>query len=920
MNKRHPEAQDDILAEQPEKNGPTPLRLFLIGIIGIVLAEGIVMVAVHTIKPKSYWWDSLIDGLALGLIIFPIFYYFAYKVFPAQVAKRRRTETVLRKVLESLPIGVWILNREGKVQHGNLAARNLWAGFQKVDIEGYSQYKAWWPETGKPVKPEEWAAVRAMQKGEAILNEEVEIESFDGNRKIILNSASPFFDDKGALQGVVVVNHDITQRRTLEKKLIEYYELLERYFSSIDTLIAYMDRDFNFIRVNDSYARSAGHPPEFFIGKNHFELYPHEENQAIFQRVVETGEPFVVQEKPFEYPEFPERGVTYWNWALQPVRGPDGRVQGVVLSLVDVTERKRAELKLEEQNKELRILSDAERNLRKLAEGLVGASIAVTSSLDLEEVLDQIIFSLQRIISFRTANVLLLDNDQFRVVHHWCTYVNPDHGQDFRAQYPIDRLPQFQEVYQTKRVLLIPRTSQRQDWIEMAGMEWVASYLAAPLIAGGELIGIIDLSCDADQEFTEEMAQYLMAFAAPAAVAIHNARLYAAEQRARQVAETLNSASVALARSLEIDEVLNSLLDYTARLVTYDYGCVLLLDDEFRLTVRALKERSNDEKPQLVLNEQIEVWDDPFLNLAVTSKNTLLIADTAAHPDWINGRRWNRVRSWLAIPMINNEKTVGLVVFTRSAPEPFSQEHVNLAEAIVAQAAVAAQNAWLFEQVRSGHERLQTLYRRLVDVQENERRYIAAELHDDTSQALAATMIRLRLLEQDPDLPESVRVQIKKVKEVIDKVLENLHRLAVNLRPATLDLLGLVATIEQLINEFKDHSDLDIHFKTSGICAETRLPSELEITIYRIVQEALNNVARHAHTSNVDVILELRDNKVVAVVEDDGVGYDPDNAGASGHLGLIGMQERAEIAGGSIHIESEPGKGTTVVVEIPYGD
>ena len=141
----------------------------------------------------------------------------------------------------------------------------------------------------------------------------------------------------------LILKKEIAERKQAEQALIQNNELLERYFSSIDTLIAYMDRDFNFVRVNDAYARSAGHPTEFFIGKNHFDLYTHPENEAIFRQVVETGEPFSVFEKPFEYPEYPERGVTYWDWGLQPVKGLDSTVQGLVLSLVDVTERKRAE-------------------------------------------------------------------------------------------------------------------------------------------------------------------------------------------------------------------------------------------------------------------------------------------------------------------------------------------------------------------------------------------------------------------------------------------------------------------------------------------------------------------------------------------------------------------------------------------------
>ncbi|HWR72717.1 MAG TPA: PAS domain S-box protein, partial [Nitrospirota bacterium] len=125
--------------------------------------------------------------------------------------------------------------------------------------------------------------------------------------------------------------------------LRENNELLENMFSTIHVQIAYMDTEFNFIRVNRTYAESDGKIPDFFPGKNHFDLYPHEENKAIFQKVVDTGEPYFAYERAFEYAGNPERGVIYWDWSLVPVKETDDTVIGVVLSLIDVTERKRAE-------------------------------------------------------------------------------------------------------------------------------------------------------------------------------------------------------------------------------------------------------------------------------------------------------------------------------------------------------------------------------------------------------------------------------------------------------------------------------------------------------------------------------------------------------------------------------------------------
>ena len=133
------------------------------------------------------------------------------------------------------------------------------------------------------------------------------------------------------------------QKNRSREEVAKANELLEKMFSSIDISIAYMDKDFNFIRVNRAYAEVDEREPEFYVGRNHFVLFPNEENEQIFKKVVETGESYSVCAKPFEYTEHPERGVTYWDWSLQPVRDPDGSVGSVVLSLVNVTERKRAQ-------------------------------------------------------------------------------------------------------------------------------------------------------------------------------------------------------------------------------------------------------------------------------------------------------------------------------------------------------------------------------------------------------------------------------------------------------------------------------------------------------------------------------------------------------------------------------------------------
>ncbi|MGB3906355.1 MAG: PAS domain S-box protein, partial [Anaerolineae bacterium] len=197
-----------------------------------------------------------------------------------------------------------------------------------------------------------------------------------GEHRYVEISAYPLTDDNGQITQVLYHSQDSTvrkraedelrkQREHLEELVLERTaelrntnELLERIFSTTHLLIAYLDTDFNFVRVNRAYAAADAQEPEFFVGKNHFDLYPYEENESIFRQVVETGEPHTAYAKPFEYAEHPERGVTYWDWTLYPVRGTSGEVEALVLCIADVTDRIRVDEALRQSEESFRALAE----------------------------------------------------------------------------------------------------------------------------------------------------------------------------------------------------------------------------------------------------------------------------------------------------------------------------------------------------------------------------------------------------------------------------------------------------------------------------------------------------------------------------------------------------------------------------------
>jgi signal transduction histidine kinase len=158
---------------------------------------------------------------------------------------------------------------------------------------------------------------------------------------------------------------------------------------------------------------------------------------------------------------------------------------------------------------------------------------------------------------------------------------------------------------------------------------------------------------------------------------------------------------------------------------------------------------------------------------------------------------------------------------------------------------------------------------------------------------------------------------VAELKKMANSISENLHRLARDLRPASLDYLGLVAALRQYAHDFGQQHNLAMHFEAVGF-NDRRLPATVETNLYRIVQEALTNIVRHAQATRVDIFLEQRSDQIILIVEDNGVGFDTEPIKQQGRLGLLGMQERTEMLNGVLAIESTIGTGTTIYVEAPY--
>ncbi|HEY9463554.1 MAG TPA: PAS domain S-box protein [Vicinamibacterales bacterium] len=219
---------------------------------------------------------------------------------------------------------------------------------------------------------------------------------------------------------------------------------------------------------------------------------------------------------------------------------------------------------------------------------------------------------------------------------------------------------------------------------------------------------------------------------------------------------------------------------------------------------------------------------------------------------------------------------------------------------------------------RERSERARTeLLGRLVFAQEDERRRIAREMHDQFGEQLTALGLRIRAIKDAANGHGDLSAEIAALEEVAQQLDRDVDHLVWELRPTALDDLGLRAALANYIEDWSRRAQIHAELHTAGLSTE-RLASEIETTLYRIAQEALNNIAKHAHARQVEIILERRTDQVLLIVEDDGVGFEPVGMDRQRRgFGLLGMQERAALVGATIQIESAPGEGTTIFVRTP---
>lgn len=484
------------------------------------------------------------------------------------------------------------------------------------------------------------------------------------------------------------------QRKQAEEDLWSTNELLERMFASTGLLVAYLDTDFNFIRVNRTYAAKEGHEPEYYVGKNHFDLYPDPGNEEIFRQVLKTGETFSVRGKPFEYPEHPEWGTTYWDWSLQLVREASGEVGGLMMSLIETTERERAQLNLKRRTAQ--------------AESLVRAAGRLNAQLDLRAVLQAICEEATEALGIDAAAVSLI-NERQGVMRCTATAGLPP---DFCTRMRTLPQAEFEQRFagQDRLVVIADAADDGQPESSLYRDIGIRSSASAIIQRDNQTIGSLDVyNIDSVVRFSPEEISLLQGLADQAAMAIHNANLYSETRNRLDQMASLRVIDSAIAASLDLEVILSVFLDQVTRQLNLDAMDILLLDQQTQtLTFCVGRGFRTDALRHTHLRP-----GDGCAGKVVQQRAMVEITDLREEKgDFARSQNLD-LEGFIAyhgIPLVAKGKVKGVLeIFHRRRFEP-ELEWRALLEIFAGQAAIAIDNATLFKNLEQSNIELSMAY------------------------------------------------------------------------------------------------------------------------------------------------------------------------------------------------------------------
>ncbi len=531
--------------------------------------------------------------------------------------------------------------------------------------------------------------------------------------------------------------------------------------------------------------------------------------------------------------------------------------------------------------------------------GLIDAGIALGSEVSLDALLQKLVETAAALTGARYAALGVIDETGTELERFLTTGI----GEELHAA--IGELPRGRGILgvlikDAEPLLLESITDDPRSVGFPPHHPAMRGFLGVPILLRGRAYGNLYLTEKAGGPFTAEDQGLVETLAAQAAVAIENARLLQDATTWSAQLEALNEVGAALAGEVELPRLLQLICRRLRGLIGARVVTIALPASERTLRIEAADGAGADE----ILGLRLERAGSK--SGGVLERRRAERVDALADDPEVDQHATSLIdaRTGLYVPLLVGARPIGVIVAHDKEGEAprFSDDDLRLAEIFASRAAVAVD---LSERVA------RDALRRVVEAQELERRRLARELHDQTGQELTSVLLGLKAVEEAKSDAERAKA-LAAVREQVVETLHDVRRLAVELRPKALDDFGLAAALERLRDTFSEQTGMRVDLESR---IRDRLPPDVETALYRIVQEALTNIVKHAQANAVSIVLARKAGAVTALIEDDGRGFNHDGSGEG--LGLLGMGERLALLGGRLKVESRPGAGTTIVAEVP---
>jgi signal transduction histidine kinase len=383
----------------------------------------------------------------------------------------------------------------------------------------------------------------------------------------------------------------------------------------------------------------------------------------------------------------------------------------------------------------------------------------------------------------------------------------------------------------------------------------------------------------------------------------------------------LSRVSAAVSGLWDLDAVLNVALDTVLKVMNGTIGWILLVDEKTQsLSLKVLRGLSEKYAPEMRLEA-----GEGIAGRVAQSGRAVLVEDLSTDPravwrDLINAEG---LKAFLSVPLRAKDAVLGVLNVASRSPHHFTQDDMHLLHAIGDQVGVAIEQAELYKQLRIERENYKRLARHMLIAQEEERGRVARELHDETSQSLTGLSLNMRALLSIANASDfgdaAFKAKLEQAHNITLQLNSEINKIMKSLRPIALDSLGLGPAIHQIAENQLQPVGINASVKQEGM--EERLPSEVEFGLFRIAQGSIANIALHSQAKNAVVSLRCNSDELTMQIEDDGKGFDasrPIEVDESGRgRGLFSMKERASLLGGTCDIQSQPGKGTSIMVRVP---